>query len=297
MGEVFEPSETVEAPDDPGLLPVFRARRRSNRRLRRARSSVIGAVLGLILLNLALAVVVYFDPRLRDPMFEVPAHDFRERAAASEQPLTVAFLGSSRTGNGIRPVVAQELIAAETGRPCVAHNLHVPGGGPITQLVHWRRLLNRGPRPDVIVIEVCPPWLSMPTGQPVEAGAFRGDRMSRSETELVQVYGFKSDVETERREANFNPWFGHRFQILGRLRPRWLPPGVVRHEPTAKEELGWRMAFFITAPRELHAEALNKTREQFYPPLQMVRDDGPPAKRCVIWSANAWSTERRWPYG
>src|SRR5262245_30905569 len=278
MGDVSESATTVCAAENAARPAAGRTRRRSHRRLRRARSTVLCAVLGLILLNFALAAVANFDPRVRDPMFEVPAHQFRERFAAADGSLTVAFLGSSRTGNGIRPVVAQDLIAAETGRSCIAHNLHVPGGGPVTALVHWRRLLNRSPRPDVVVIEVCPPWLSMPDGQPVEAGAFRGDRMSRDETKLVQEYGFHSDVEAEWRQANFNPWFGFRFQLLGRVRPRWLPPGVARHEPTAAEELGWRMPFFVTAPTHLHDEAIAKTREQFFRPMQLIRDDGPPAQ-------------------
>jgi hypothetical protein len=278
MGDVSETATTVCAEEIPARAAAVRGRRRANWRFRRARSTVIGSILGMIILNLALAAVAYFDPRVRDPMFEVPAHQFRERAAAADSSLTVAFLGSSRTGNGIRPVVAQELIAAETGRPCVAHNLHVPGGGPVTEFVHWRRLLERGPRPDVVVIEVCPPWLSMPDGQPVEAGALRGDRMARDETKFVQQYGFRSDVEGEWREANFNPWFGFRFQLLGRVRPRWLPPGVARHEPTAAEELGWRMPFFVSAPPLLHDEAIDKTREQFYRPMQLIRDDGPPAQ-------------------
>jgi len=277
MGDVSESATTVCAAPSTRTAAT-RPRRRPNRRLRRARSTVISSILGLIVLTFGLAAAAYFDPRVRDPMFEVPAHQFRERAAAADRPLTVAFLGSSRTGNGIRPAVAQETIAAETGRPCVAHNLHVPGGGPVTQLVHWRRLLERGPRPDVVVVEVCPPWLSMPDGQPVEAGAFRGDRMSRDETKLVQDYRFKSDVETEWRDANVNPWFGFRFQLLGRVRPRWLPPGVARHEPMAAEELGWRMPFFVTAPPHLHDEAIAKTREQFYRPMQMIRGDGPPAQ-------------------
>jgi len=284
------------------------SRRRPNRRLRRARSTVVGSIVGLIFLNLVLITALYLDPRLRDPMFEVPAHAFHERAADANGALTVAFLGSSRTGNGIRPIVVQDLMASETGRPCIAHNLHVPGAGPVAQLVHWRRLLQRGSRPDVVVIEVCPPWMSMPDGQPVEAGAFRGDRMTRNETRLVQAYGFKPDVETEWREANLNPWFGFRFQIMGRLRPRWLPPGVARHEPTAAEELGWRQPFFVTAPPELHDTAIAKTKEQFYRPMQMIRDDGPPAqalrdlvRECrehgstvVVWVTPEASEVRSW---
>src|SRR5262245_26126683 len=308
MGDRSEPAPAVCAPETSGHPSAVPLRRRPNRRVRRAQSAVVGSIVGLIFLNLVLIAALYLDPRLRDPMFEVPAHAFHGRAADANGALTVAFLGSSRTGNGIRPIVVQELITSETGRPCVAHNLHVPGAGPVAQLVHWRRLLDRGSRPDVVVIEVCPPWLSMPDGQPVEAGAFRGDRMTRDETKLVQAYGFKPDVETEWREANFNPWFGFRFQIMGRLRPRWLPPGVARHEPTAAEELGWRQPFFVTAPPDLYETAIAKTHEQFYRPMQMIRDDGQPAqalrdlvRECrehgtivVVWVTPEASEVRSW---
>jgi hypothetical protein len=247
---------------------------------RRARSTVVGALVWLALLNAALAAAAYLRPGLRDPLFDQPARDFQRRVeAANDRPITVAFLGSSRTGWGIRPVLAEEAVAATTGRPCIAHNLHVPGNGPVGQLVDWRRLVDRGLRPDVAVIELCPPWLAAPNGVPAEAGAFHGDRMTWPEVELARSYGFPASVETEWREATYNPWFGLRFQLVGLVRPKWLPPGAVRPERLAAEHRGWRVPFFIgPVPRDHYLAAVQQNRSLFEGPTRSVRADTSPAR-------------------
>lgn len=270
MPPVAQVEERVETPP---------ARRRGRPR-RRARSTVIGAVVWLILLNVALAAAAYLRPGLRDPLFDQPARDFQRRVeSATDRPLTIAFLGSSRTGWGVRPALAEEAVTAATGRPCIAHNLHVPGSGPIGQLVHWRRLLDRGVKPDVAVIEVCPPWLAAPNGPPAEAGAFRGDRMTWPEVELVRSYEFPDAVATEWREATYNPWFGLRLQLVGLVRPKWLPPGVTRPERLPPEYRGWRAPFFVDpVPRDHYRAAIEQNRPLFEAATRAIRDDTPPAQ-------------------
>lgn len=254
------------------------ARPRANRRLRRARSTVVGAILGLVVLNLALSVAVNLRPGLRDPMFDLPAARFGDRVAQTDSnAVTVAFLGSSRTGGGIRPAVVEELVASETGRPCIAHNLHVPGNGPVGELVHWQRLLDRGARSDVLVIEIIPAGYAMVNGKTEQAKTFHGDRMTRAETQRVQAFGFPPDVEDEWREANANPWFGFRFQMLGILRPRWLPPGVARHEGRPAVDLGWQQPFFVAHKPDQFGAAIELNQGILYKPMQAARFDGPPA--------------------
>lgn len=275
-------------PEPPGE-PVA-PRRRANRRLRRARSSVVGAVLGLIALNLGLAAVANFRPGIRDPLFDLPADRFRQRVeTADDRPITIAFLGSSRTGGGIRPKVVEEMVTATTGWPCVAYNLHVPGNGPVGELVHWQRLLDRGPRPDVVVIEITPPRFASRDGVPDEASLLHGDRLSRPEVRLVRGYGFKEVVETEYWEANLNPWFGFRFQMLGVLKPRWLPPGVVRHEARAAADQGWQQPHFVQHHPAHFRAAVEQNRPLLYRPMQEAVFDGPPANalRALVRSATA----------
>jgi hypothetical protein len=231
-------------------------------------------------LNAGLAAAAYFRPGVRDPLFGQPARDFQRRVeAANGRPLTVVFLGSSRTGWGVRPALAEDAVTAATGEPCIAHNLHVPGNGPVGQLVHWRRLLDRGLRPDVVVIEVCPPWLAAPHGQPPEAGAFRGDRMSRCEVDLVRSYGFPPSVEAEWREAACNPWFGLRLQLVGPVRPKWLPPGAARPEGSNPEHRGWHPPFFTEPVPPDHSRAsVERGRPVFEGLARAIGDGTPPAR-------------------
>jgi hypothetical protein len=253
-------------------------RRRANRRLRRARSTVIGALVGLVALNLGLAAVVNLRPGVRDPLFDLPAEAFRERlATAADHPITIAFLGSSRTGGGVRPAVVEGMVTAATGRPCVAYNLHVPGNGPVGELVHWTRLVDRGERPDVVVVEITPSQFACLDGMPDEAILLHGDRLTRPEVRLVRGYGFPADVESEYREANLNPWFGFRFQLVGIFKSRWLPPGVVRHERRAPADQGWQRPFFARQVPDHFRAAIEQNRPLLYRPMQEAVFDGPPA--------------------
>ena len=275
---------------DTGTGPERRPR---SRRVRRARSTVLGAALGLVTLNLALAAIVNLRPGLRDPMFDLPADRFRERVAhADGRPITIAFLGSSRTGGGIRPAVAEQLLVDETARRCLAYNLHVPGNGPVGELVHWQRLLRRGPRPDVVVIEITPSRFASPDGIPDEAVLLHGDRLSRTEVRQVQAYGIPAAVEGEWRDANANPWSGFAFQMLGLVRPRWLPPGVVRHERRAPADLGWQQPFFVARNPDHFRAAVEQNRALLYDSMQAARFDGPPAAalRDLIRSATEGGT-------
>jgi hypothetical protein len=247
-------------------------------------------VLGLIALNAGLAAVVNLRPGIRDPLFDLPAERFRHRVAtADDRPITIAFLGSSRTGGGIRPTVVQELVTAETGRPCVAYNLHVPGNGPVGELVHWQRLLDRGQRPDIVVVEITPSRFASKDGVPDEANLLHGDRLTRPEVRLVRGYGFPDDVETEYREANLNPWSGFRFQLLGVAKPRWLPPGVVRHEARAPADQGWQQPHFVKHNPAHFRAAVEQNRPLLFRPMQEAEFNGPPAAalRALVRSATA----------
>src|SRR4051794_6980500 len=103
---------------EPAPIPAAESappRRRVHRRWRQARSPVGGGAVGVAGLNVCLAAVVNYWPGLRAPLFDLPAEPFRQRVAtANNRPITAAFLGSSRTGGGIRPAVVEEMVTAET---------------------------------------------------------------------------------------------------------------------------------------------------------------------------------------
>lgn len=235
----------------------------------------LSAALVLLSLNLGLAGYVSKKPGLRDPMFDLPAEHFKSRIANAPEPkpLTVVFLGSSRTGYGIRPALVEEIVFKQTGRTCIAHNLHVPADGPISMRVHWQRLLNREIRPDLVVLEILPARFSGSDKMEEEFAAFRADRMSWSEVELVRGYGFPEQAERDWREANWNPWFGFRFQILGGLKPSWLPPSVTHHERRSEDDLGWKKPFFVTHQADEYQKTIAGSKAVLFDKMQNIRFD------------------------
>ncbi|MSR52951.1 MAG: hypothetical protein EXS09_06625 [Gemmataceae bacterium] len=247
----------------------------TQRRRRPARSTVLSAVSVLVALNLGLAGFILKKPGLRDPMFDLPAEHFKSRVASAPdpKPLTIVFLGSSRTGYGIRPAVVEERVFAQTGRKCIAHNLHVPANGPIGQRVHWQRLLDRNIRPDIVVLEILPARFSGSDKLAEEMSAFRGDRMTWSEVELVRGYGFPEETEKDWREANMNPWFGFRFQLLAGLQPKWLPNTVTPHERRNEIDLGWKKPFFEKHLPEKYPAAIAGGKAVLFDKMQHSRFD------------------------
>jgi hypothetical protein len=241
----------------------------------------------MIVLNVGLALDVAFKPGVRDPMFDLPADQYKSRLESSQgNPITVVFLGSSRTGYGIRPAIVEETVRAETGTPCLAYNLHVLANGPIGERVHWQRLVERGIVPDVVVLEICPARFSTftdkqpGTQQPTDPKkkkklsddmvTFRGDRMTWDEVQLVRSYGFPDETETDWREANWNPWFGFRFQILGMLNPMWLPNNVTHHERRPAADLGWKRPFYEKWDPSKYKYAIEANRRLLFDRMQDI---------------------------
>ncbi|HEX3150581.1 MAG TPA: hypothetical protein VHR66_21065 [Gemmataceae bacterium] len=255
---------------------------------------MIGTLVCLLVLNVGMIAYVNTQTGLRDPLFDIPTERFQERIAASDaSTLKIAFLGSSRTGGGIRPSVVQETLAAETGKPCIAYNLHVPGNGPVGELVHWNRLLERSLRPDVVVIEITPSQFVLDkNGVPDEAVLLHGDRLTQPESRIVRNYGFADTIVKEYWEANLNPWFGFRFQLLGIFKPSWLPPNVVRHETRLPADLGWQRPFALAQIPQQFAAAIKQNRKLLFEPMQHARFDNAPAQalRDLIRSAHEHDT-------
>lgn len=284
----------IPIPALPVAVRPSKSQHRRRRKLRRAKSTVIGSIVGLLILNVGMIVYINTRTGLRDPLFDIPAERFQERIATTDaDALKIAFLGSSRTGGGIRPSVVEETLADETGKTCIAYNLHVPGNGPVGELVHWNRLLERGLRPDVVVVEITPSQFVLDKdGVPDEAVLLHGDRLTQPEVRLVRNYGFADKIVDEYWEANLNPFFGFRFQLLGIFKPSWLPPNVVRHETRTPADLGWQRPFALAQVPEHFAQSIAQNRRLLFDPMQKARFDRAPAQalRDLIRSAHEHRT-------
>jgi hypothetical protein len=208
---------------------------------RRARATVLSAIFTLIGLTAGLAFLAERRPGIRDPLWAGKEDGLVRRFDRPEpDAIKVVALGSSRTANTFHPPTAEAAITRATGRPCVAFNAAVIGNGPVSQLVHLRRMLARGVRADVIVVEVVPALFAERGGGTANELGLRVERLSRADVEMLADRGYVDDeFESDWAVAAANPWYSLRFQLVGPWRPKWLPPGAVRYTRKLHDPGGW----------------------------------------------------------
>jgi hypothetical protein len=154
------------------------------------------------------------EPELRDPTFEIKYRRLSRRLAeCPAPPVKVVFFGSSMTAHGIAAGLLDEPLARASGRPAVAFNLGIHSSGPFSQLLYLRRLLDRGARPDLAVIEVTPMVYDAPDC-PADVSLFPGARLERREVSLVERYAPDRELWPDWWLANLVPAYGHRLAIL-----------------------------------------------------------------------------------
>jgi hypothetical protein len=144
---------------------------------------MVWAVVGFAAFQAVLAIGVdQFWPDVRDPQFAAKKAILRQRLAeAPGRPLVLA-LGSSRTIADLR---AEQLSDRRDGP--VVFNFGLAGAGPILEGVTLRRVLACGIRPDVVLIEVVPPFLNRQAG-PLEERYLDTARLAAGEVLRVLRY-------------------------------------------------------------------------------------------------------------
>ncbi len=214
----------------------------SRRRRHRARATVLSAASGLLALNVGLVVLLAARPDLRDPLFYGKQDRLEEQLARPvSNRITIVAIGSSRTANAFHPPTVEAAVTAATGRPCLAFNAAVLGRGPIFQPLHLQRLLDRGIRPDIVVVEIVPSLFAAPNGKPAEIGHLRPDRLTWKEIQEMGRLGYSDpEYRSEWRKSLYNPWFAFRFQLLGLFQPRWTPPQIVAEARAFPNRDGWQ---------------------------------------------------------
>jgi hypothetical protein len=234
-------------------------------------------VFTLLAATVGLAAYANWRPGFRDPVFDAKVDALADRFGASREPLRVLALGSSRTSAAVEPRALEAALAKATGRPVAAFNLGVPGSGPVCQLIHYGRLRETRPRPDLVVVELLPAAFAWRNDRPYDAAVLRPDRISRAELDTVCQSGFPSaETRAGWEHALLNPWFGLRFQVLGRLKPRWLPPGVSATVPANQEPDGW--APWDPLRPDAARSLVANVRRVYEPQLRAARFDGPHAE-------------------
>jgi hypothetical protein len=120
----------------------------------RGRAALAWMALFFIAGELSLGVLVNrAHPEVRDPIFATLLSGLRrEQVAAAGQPL-ILVLGTSRAANAIRPAAAGD-------DRVLLYNFAIPAAGPVRQMQTFNRVRANGIRPDWLVVEVWPPYLT-----------------------------------------------------------------------------------------------------------------------------------------
>jgi len=250
---------------------------------RRGRSAVVMLLLTWAVTQFALGRAADRSPWLRDPMYADKEVKYlrrvAERTTAAGPPFTVAFVGSSRTMNGVRGMVVEDALERWIGRSAAVVNFGMPASGPVTNLITARRLLALDVRPDLVVIEVLPPLLAGQLPSPMEHHFLLPERLDGAEIDLVLDHGFPAD-ETRRTwwTAELVPVYGDRFPLLGRLVGTWLPWNLRFSASRDSDPTGWLRPIADTVTVEQKRHGIQHARDEYFELLQHLTLDGPAAR-------------------
>jgi hypothetical protein len=231
-----------------------------------------------IILHAALVIASEYSLYLRDPVYSDKERKLAriERALPPGSPVVV-FVGTSRAGNGFDAGRAQAVLTETLGRPAGTFNFGTPASGPVTHLVHFRRLLADGHRPALLLLEVHAPVLAELPDGPLEGRFADGTVFSWDELDLLDGYGCSTaKLRAERKKVPVKPWYALRFQIVGRLAPTSLPY-YLRHDwSRGPDPNGWNaMLFNDLSPEEREVGLRRAEREYRHIFRGMKLGDGP----------------------
>jgi hypothetical protein len=184
------------------------------KRSRQARTALICGLAVFVIAQLALEAAMHTRwPGLHDWDFGEKLK--RLQAAVQEEPgqPLVLVLGSSRAALGVRPDMLPTPVTDSRQRPKV-FNFAVPCFGPVRELVSLRRLLSRGVRPDLVIIECWPPFMSRAVA-PSEADSMELVRAQWGDLQTLQKYsGVPKDLTRRWLESHWLPCYSDRKALL-----------------------------------------------------------------------------------
>jgi len=162
----------------------------------------------------------------------------REPADRNTAPLTVVMFGSSRAMNAWQASELEQPLRASTGRPVVAYNFGVRGGGHIYSSLSLRKLVAEGTRPDVVLLELFPPFLGEQAD--TELRWLAANELRSREFELAEWLGLQSDeVRLHWSQRWLTPLYTHRVYLLNRACPQLLPHELRANWLMVYDDSGW----------------------------------------------------------
>ncbi|HQU41713.1 MAG TPA: DUF1574 family protein [Pirellulales bacterium] len=177
------------------------------------------------MIHLALSALVGWGPaEFHDPLYGAKLDQLRGRIAnAPEGTPLVLVLGSSRALTGLNARRLEQRLAETQRRPVVVYNVAVPGGGPVTELLLLRRLLDAGIRPDTLILETSPTFFAE-IAVPDNLTWLESHGIGLGERNWLASYGPLPDPQSVTTTSGvLVPWYRHRFALVRRVAPGWMP--------------------------------------------------------------------------
>jgi hypothetical protein len=238
----------------------------------RARSVVLGAIAAFVVGQLAFGYWIESSRRdLRDPIFEMRFQRFERLLAAQPQASrTVVFFGSSITESGVKADVVDRMAMEDLRESVVGYNIGIPSSGPLAQQLYLSRMLRRGVRPSLIVLELTP--LKFEKGVQRDIDRTPAHILERDDFDLVASH--HKDVDSLRREwweSQLTPAYGHRLMILNRSMQFVLPYSDRVDLGPDSDAHGWR-AVPAPAPDD-HRSFVAHAKQMFLPRMGRFTQD------------------------
>ena len=224
----------------------------SKKRSTKARNALGLTLIFLVLSQFGLAAAIdSWLPSFRDSVFGPKAVQLLHRlhdakGSGNGNGKFAVVLGSSHVACALNGRQMEMELAPELGEPLLVYNFGCPGAGSITQYLNLGRLLARQVKPDLVMLEVFPPWLAGPG--PVEEAYLPAERLERADLAHLEKCGFPmGNLRRVWWQAQLVPWYSHRCSILNSTSP-WLLPFCKRQDWSfISDAWGWRSFGTVSA--------------------------------------------------
>lgn len=201
------------------------------RSARRARNALGWGLLAFAAVQLGTTLLLERTlPKLRDPHYADKAAAFQRRlrtCPAEQKPCIVVVLGSSRVAEGLCGTAVEEDLGRRLGRPVALLNLGIEAECPWHELINLERLLADDIRPDVVVAEAFPFYLSEKSVATLPH--MLAERLSLHDRAVLKRHHLPLWALTRWRwQCVLAPWYAHRREMLHAVAPALLPEWLER---------------------------------------------------------------------
>lgn len=231
----------------------------------KARRTLLAGTLVYMVLHLGLASTASWSRWLRDPVYADKERKWQKLInRLPEARPRILFLGTSRVANGFAAEAAERHLREITGRPVTVFNWGLPGSGPVTQQIHFRRLTKNQLEVDVLLLEIFPALMTEVSRLPVEACFTEAVPWDDSELPILERYGFPVvSWRHERRNFWVAPWWTFRLRLMGRLAPSWLPYHQRYDWSRGPDPWGWSPILDEDLTAEQRALRIERARHEY----------------------------------